>query len=277
MTVFDEFMNFRQQREASLRTPHGWLSVVGLYWLENERTRIGSTAECDIHIESSTQFCITFHLSNETRVFAETSCASVTVNNHPFSEGELYSDESGSPSIIRIDSISIELLRRSGKFAVRVRDSRQKKITQFPPLQWYPETESFRLPATFVAHPHDKTMPISLALGGTYELSNPGYLRFNFNGNEYQLEVIKQGNANQLFVIFKDKTNGDYSYGGGRFLFIPFDLWDEKVSALTIDFNRSISPPCAFTEAATCPLPPANNSLPFAVEAGELKPYNSFG
>ncbi len=69
------------------------------------------------------------------------------------------------------------------------------------------------------------------------------------------------------FLIFRDRTSGDTTYGGGRFL----DAATVGVDGATVlDFNLAYSPPCAFTPHATCPLPPPQNSLTVAVEAGEM-------
>ena len=79
-----------------------------------------------------------------------------------------------------------------------------------------------------------------------------------------------EGDRNgRLFVVFADATTGNETYGGGRMLYVdrPADGSDECV----IDFNQAYNPPCIFTPFCTCPLPPKENRLPFAVLAGEKK------
>jgi len=70
-----------------------------------------------------------------------------------------------------------------------------------------------------------------------------------------------------VFFVFRDQTSGRQTYGGGRFL--KTSLAGDGL--ITLDFNRAYNPPCAFTPFATCPLPPPENWLPFAVLAGEMK------
>ncbi len=70
-----------------------------------------------------------------------------------------------------------------------------------------------------------------------------------------------------MFLIFKDKTAGKETYGAGRFLYTPMP----ENGKLVLDFNRAENPPCAFTPYATCPIPPKQNVLPIAIEAGEKK------
>jgi len=75
------------------------------------------------------------------------------------------------------------------------------------------------------------------------------------------------------FIIFGDETNGFSTYGAGRFLVIP--AVDEN-NMTTIDFNKSYNMPCVFSPYATCPLPPLENLLSIAIEAGE-KDYHIRG
>ncbi len=94
-----------------------------------------------------------------------------------------------------------------------------------------------------------------------------GRLWFQLAGQQVQLQALDGGDG-ELFVIFADVTNGDTTYGAGRF------LWVKGVDAsghTTIDFNRAYNPPCAFTPFGTCPLPPPGNRLDMAVLAGERK------
>jgi hypothetical protein len=69
-----------------------------------------------------------------------------------------------------------------------------------------------------------------------------------------------------LFLVFGDATNGEGTYGGGRFL--TADPPD-SAGTVVLDFNRATNPPCAFTPYATCPIPPRENVLPVPVTAGE--------
>jgi hypothetical protein len=70
----------------------------------------------------------------------------------------------------------------------------------------------------------------------------------------------------EYFVLFGDATNGTQTYGAGRYLYVP--LADANGHTV-IDFNKAISPPCAFTKYATCPLPMRSNILKIKIEAGE--------
>jgi uncharacterized protein (DUF1684 family) len=81
--------------------------------------------------------------------------------------------------------------------------------------------------------------------------------------------LTNENYENFLFVPFRDYTSGDESYGGGRY--IDLLATDVKDGKLTIDFNRAYNPYCAYNELYSCPVPPAENSLPLEIRAGEKK------
>jgi uncharacterized protein (DUF1684 family) len=61
-------------------------------------------------------------------------------------------------------------------------------------------------------------------------------------------------------------TTGKETYPAGRFLYTALP----KNGEVVLDFNKAENPPCAFTDFATCPLPPKQNRLETRIEAGEL-------
>jgi uncharacterized protein (DUF1684 family) len=90
-------------------------------------------------------------------------------------------------------------------------------------------------------------------------------LVFEIEGREHSLEPTGEP-GDELFIVFGDATNGGETYGGGRFLYAD---WPRADGEVVLDFNRAYNPPCVFTPWATCPLPPAQNKLPFRIAAGE--------
>ncbi len=110
-------------------------------------------------------------------------------------------------------------------------------------------------------------MRIQNIIGQTVEMANPGAAAFTVGGRPYQLEaLLESADANELFFMFRDGTSGKATYGAGRYLYTPLP----KDGRVTLDFNLATNPPCAFTEFATCPLPPPKNRLLIPLEAGEL-------
>lgn len=100
-------------------------------------------------------------------------------------------------------------------------------------------------------------------------------MEFTLDGIAYTLATILESPTDtDFFMIFKDKTNGKETYGMRYLLCSVPESWTNPSSQdnrVVLDFNRSYNPPCSFTDYAACPVPPAQNSLPIRIEAGELK------
>ena len=130
--------------------------------------------------------------------------------------------------------------------------------------------------ATFVPHEKPVTLNVPTVLGTMERMPSPGYASFELPaaqapdgppaGSPLRLDAVLEPGETELFFIFRDATSGKSTYGAGRFLYAgpPVD------GRVVLDFNRAYSPPCAFTPHATCPLPPPNNRLAVAIEAGEM-------
>jgi uncharacterized protein (DUF1684 family) len=124
--------------------------------------------------------------------------------------------------------------------------------------------ESYRVEATFTPFEKPKEITIINVLGDEVKMRNPGILSFTLNGQDFQLKPVVEEEG-KLFIIFRDLTAGRSTYPAGRFL----DADAPKDGKVILDFNEATNPPCAFTAYATCPLPPKQNYLPIAIEAGE--------
>ena len=101
-----------------------------------------------------------------------------------------------------------------------------------------------------------------------------GRVSFQVNGTDlslvvYQNEQLMQDTAfeNYLFLPFTDLTNGEESYGGGRYL--DLEISKLKNNSILIDFNKAYNPYCAYASGYNCPVPPRENNLPIAIRAGE--------
>ena len=170
---------------------------------------------------------------------------------------------------LTIGSVKFFVIRRSGKLAVRVKDSESPARKKFTGLKWYPIDPSWRFEAKFTPWHDKRTLTFSTAAGIKENMPNPGYVSFWRNGQEYRLEPAVE--ENKLFFVMRDRTSGKTTYGGARFLYA--EIPDTGLTApgkVLLDFNEAVNPPCMFTPYATCPLPPARNRLPIEVTAGEM-------
>ncbi len=95
-----------------------------------------------------------------------------------------------------------------------------------------------------------------------------GAVEFNLEGRQLSLTAFPGPHEGELLVLFTDATSGVTTYAANRSVV----LQPERDGSVLLDFNRAVNLPCAYTDLATCPLPPPENCLPVAVEAGEMIP-----
>ncbi|TPE44091.1 DUF1684 domain-containing protein [Pontibacter mangrovi] len=138
----------------------------------------------------------------------------------------------------------------------------------FKNLVYYEPNLDYRVNAKVEELAMQDTLLMPLTNGSYEPYLRYGMASFKLEGQEHQLMLYRKlsGEKDQLFVPFTDKTNGFETYGGGRFLDVPFEEGDEKV---VLDFNRAYSPFCAYNPDYVCPVPPKDNRLSIAIPAGE--------
>ena len=149
------------------------------------------------------------------------------------------------------------------------------KQEDFEYLRFYEPNEKFKIECKFVATKGGKPFELPTSAGKTKTYIKFGELRFEIDGQKYKLAVyqslglkIMPQYRDYLFIPFKDLTNGKESYGGGRYLDLRMkQLEGDKIY---LDFNKAYNPYCAFGEGYSCPIPPKENHLKVAIEAGEM-------
>jgi len=144
----------------------------------------------------------------------------------------------------------------------------------FKNLNYYKPGVSFRKEATFERFDKATHFLMKTSTDRLPEYSIYGVVRFRHKKKSYSLNVYqnielvkKPGYEKHLFIPFNDETNGNETYGGGRFL----DVTETGADTLVIDFNKAYNPYCAYNHKYSCPIPPEANSLKFKVKAGEKK------
>ena len=261
---------WRAKREADLRAPEGWLSVVGLHWLREGTSTIGSAKGNDILLPLPAPPRVgTVELAKGKVLVHVAPGVTVKTQDKPATEVELHSDKEGKPDVLAVGPMSLYVIERGGRLALRVKDPESPRRRSFRGLEWYPVKDALRIQAKFVPYDPPKKVPIANVLGMVDPLPSPGYAVFTVAGRQVQLDgVLEEPDAKELFFIFKDATAGKDTYPAGRFLYAAMP----KDGQVVLDFNKAYSPPCAFTSFATCPLPPRQNRLAVRIEAGEKRP-----
>ena len=261
---------WRAKREADLRAPEGWLSVVGLHWLREGTSTIGSAKGSDILLPPPAPARVgTVDLARGKLTVRVAPGVTVKAQDKAVTEVELHSDKAGKADVLTVGPVSLFVIERGGRLALRVKDPESPRRRGFRGLDWYPVKDAFRIQARFVPYEPVKKVPIANVLGMVEPLPSPGYAVFQVGGREVRLDaVLEEPDAKELFFIFKDTTAGKETYPAGRFLYSAMP----KDGQVVLDFNKSYSPPCAFTSFATCPLPPRQNRLAVRIDAGEKRP-----
>ncbi len=245
---------WRRQREASLVADDGWTTVAGLFWLKEGANSFGSDASNDLVFPASAP--------KRAGVF-EHANGRTTVRIGGGAPRSLAPDEPGPATVVSLGDLSFFVILRNGKHAIRLRDRNSKYRREFTGLHWYPPDERWRIEARFTAYPAPKTLSIPTILDYSDKMESPGFVTFRAAGRDLRLEPVTSGD--RLWFIFRDRTSGRETYGGGRFLYAD----RARNGVVVLDFNRAYNPPCAYTPYATCPLPPPQNRLDAPVAAGE--------
>jgi hypothetical protein len=263
-----EVETWRAARLASLRRSEGWLTLIGLFWLEPGENRIGSdpASRAVLPAGRAPARLGTIELTGSRLSFRAEPGVDVTVGGKPVTTIDLEFDASAQePTVVRHGSLSFYVIKRGDRFGLRVKDSEARALREFRGLENFPFDESLRFVARFEPYEPAKRISVPNILGRQDSEESPGAVAFERNGKTYRLDAVREEGTEDLFIIFGDATNGHETYGGGRFLYAA----PPKDGHTVLDFNKAYNPPCVFTPYATCPLPPAQNRLTIRIEAGE--------
>ncbi len=262
-----EIERFRQRRVADLKAEDGWLSVVGLHWLHQGESRLGSDPSSDILLPAGAPAIVgSLVLQDDAAVFRAAPEARITRAGSAFTEGEIRSDSAGKPDVLAVGDIRMILLKRGSRYALRVKDNQSASRTRFTDLRWYPIDEGWKITARFVPAPEHTRLVFDTIVGEQEITDSPGYAVFERGGKTYKLQAARESDGS-LWFVFRDGTSGRTTHGGARQLVTAAPRGDVVV----LDFNKATNLPCAYIPFATCPLAPPQNRLSLPITAGELK------
>ncbi|WP_196894238.1 DUF1684 domain-containing protein [Aureivirga marina] len=147
-------------------------------------------------------------------------------------------------------------------------------LKKFKSLDFFPINDVFKVKAKFILEENPITFQMPTTTSRLPEYQKYAEVVFELEGKEYRLEVYqnqklkeKEEYKDYLFIPFTDLTNGNDSYGGGRYL----DLRIPEGNTIILDFNKAYNPYCAYNENYSCPIPPEQNDLAVRIEAGVKK------
>lgn len=270
MTHEEEISDWRERRHERLSSDSGWLTLVGLEWLQEGENRIGSSPSATSSIADGPVNWGTLYVQGDDLRFVSSGENGVTVDGKEVDEAMLVADNQGEPTVVRSGNLSFYVIFRES-YALRIKDSKAPTLQNFTAVPNYDFQPDWRYEALFIPAPEGETIEIGDVLGHLSPSPVYGYAEFERNGASYRLLALGDENSESLWFLFADRTSGHETYGAGRFLYS--DGMPEN-GRLVVDFNKAYNPPCAFNDYSTCPLPPQQNRLNLQVTAGE-KDYHA--
>jgi uncharacterized protein (DUF1684 family) len=258
---------WRAGRVERLTSPTGWLTLIGRHPLEHGTWSVGSAAGNVIRLAAGPEKLGTITYAADGKVsFALAEGVDATIDGTTARSAEL-SLNVEKPTYVRAGTVNFYVMDRSGKLFVRVRDSEAARRRNFAGIEAFPIDPAWRIEADWVPFDPPHTVKITNIIGLTEAAQVPGKAVFQHDGKTYELIPIDEGPDEDLFFVLTDTTAGHETYEACRFLYAKRAVNGKVI----LDFNKVYNPPCAFSPFATCPLPPKENVLPFALRAGEKK------
>jgi uncharacterized protein len=261
-----QILQWRAKKYDERVRENGWLALAGLFWLKRGRNLVGSNPMCEITLpERGPTFLGIIELRGKIVRLHVAEGVRVEINGKLAQNAILKSDKEAKPTFITWNGIRLVLHEHAGKYGIRIWDNQRSQRFSLPPLKWFPINKNFRFTVRYTPYSQPKASDQPDTFGEIVEDRMDGYVTFRFEGKTYKLDATEVKDQ-KLFIKFKDLTSGKETYPPSRYHYTP-PVKDGKV---VLDFNYSYSPPCAFTEFATCIFAPQQNHLPFRVEAGEI-------
>lgn len=257
-TFAKAWQEWHSGHEARVADPHGFLAVTSLHWLQDEPQRFPdapgtwSTGPDGVRVV----------LAEGEELLVDGAAV-----HGEYSFGIIGERDSLFP--VSGDAV-IEVAKRGGHDIVRPRHPDNELRRTFTGTPAYEPDPRWALRGRYEAFAEPRPTTVGAVVEGLEHVYDAvGQLAFAVDGTPHRLTAFEGHVPGTLTVLFTDATSGVTTYAANRSLSVPVPDADGTV---LIDFNRATNLPCAYTALATCPLPPAENRLPFPVEAGEKIP-----
>ena len=259
---------WRAARDVRLRSPDGWLALVGLHWLVQGENHVGAhpANQVVLHGHEIPPRVGSLWVDGDRVRLVPHAGVEVLHAGKPVGEVVLEDDRNEHPTVLELGTLRFHLIRRGDRLGVRVRDTSAPALARFKGLDSFPIDPAWRVTARLGAATPGASVETIDITGEPTRIPCAGVLSWQQGGATWHLDAVHGDEDGSLWLIFGDATNGTDTYGGGRYLYTDPPLPDGSV---TVDFNLAYNMPCAFSAYATCPLPPPQNRLPIRVEAGE--------
>jgi hypothetical protein len=256
-----DWQDWHERQQAKLAAPHGFLAITSLNWLEDGAAQRFEDAPGEW---STGPDGVRVVLAEGEELIVD----GVAVHGE-YSFGVIPERGSLFPSS---GDAAIEVAKRGGYDIVRPRHPENALRVEFTGTPAYDPDPRWAVTGRYEPFDEPRPTTVGAAVEGLQHVYDaPGRVLFEVDGQELSLTVFNGYTSASFMALFTDATSGVTTYGALRSLEI--DVPAAGDSTVLVDFNRAANLPCAYTDLATCPLPPAENRLPIAIEAGEKIPH----
>ncbi|WP_162628029.1 DUF1684 domain-containing protein [Arcticibacterium luteifluviistationis] len=178
-------------------------------------------------------------------IFVSAAIYSLTMNQQDFNSETLENRESYKNNMLKMEQSPVA------------------EISNFNDFRYFDPKEKWKMFVDFESSPSEETFPMVMTDQSISAIKMAGYAIFTIEDKEYRLMLFDEGE--HYLLPFTDGTNGEETYGGGRYINV------EKTSnnKLMIDFNEAHNFYCVYNVAFVCPVPPSENDVEARIDAGE--------
>jgi uncharacterized protein (DUF1684 family) len=257
-----ELAAWRAVKDREMRGDDSPLAYVGPRQLEAGHNTLGSGAGDKLRFQSPGLPERALDLVvQDVRIHLVPLLPLVSLNGQPAAEADLKPGDQ-----VEVGPINLRVL---GRGLVLISDLGRPESLSYKGLHYLPDDPRYRVEGTVDPAPPGKILTLQTSQHQERQLPLKGVIHFRLQGQDLTLEGFQLGDRpNDLFVVFKDATNGDTTYGAGRFLWVKGPVDGKTI----VDFNQAWNPLCAYSDGYNCPLAPPENRLKIAIPVGEA-PY----
>ncbi|AXK85636.1 DUF1684 domain-containing protein [Nocardia farcinica] len=251
-----DWAHWHRAREDQLRDPLGFLSLTALHWLSDRPEHFDGLPG-------------TWWVTDDKVFITAQPGDRLIAEGSDIAGVRILTPVEGGPGVpVRHERRILEVIRRTGRHAVRVHDPAAPALARFTGVPAYAPDPRWVLPGRFTAFAAPRTVTTGAVIDGLeHQHQAVGVVEFAVGAVTEQVVVFRTGA--DLRILFTDATSGVTTYPAARSLTLPAP---DAEGAVVLDFNRAVNLPCAFTDFATCPVAPEQNRLRVAIEAGEQDP-----
>jgi uncharacterized protein (DUF1684 family) len=258
-TFAEQWQQWHAEHETRLADPHGFLAITSLNWLSPEPARFDDAPGAWASNDSG----VAVQLADGEQLSLDGTAVRGRWDFGVIGERDSVFAGFG-------DAVA-EVAKRGGYDILRPRHPSNPLRANFSGVPAYEPDPRWAVTGRYVPFETPRDVTVGAAVEGLQHVyASPGQIEFDHEGRTYRLTAFNGKQPGSLMALFTDATSGVTTYAANRSLQVGAP---DRQGQVTIDFNRAVNLPCAYTDLATCPLPPAENKLPIAVEAGEQIPF----